>query len=700
MKLFTKSAFKIALECPWKLYYYNNPDAFDNANTTDEFLQSLAEGGFQVGELAKIYQGVDDDADLKDLKGYEAPLKETQRLMQRTNVYMAEAAFRFGNLFVRADILKKEGDKITIIEVKAKSWDSPDEDAFIRTKKKDNSVSVRSEILPYLYDVAFQKYVIANALKNDYPDKTFKVEARLMMADKRFAADIDGLNQMFKIVKNAQGNTEVEIAPDAKQKLAQSSQHILTPFDVNRVCDLIIEGETTEQPSIMNGRKFVPFIEEVSNFYNKNMPYPNKPVLNAKCFGCEFRSDDKSKDGHRRCWLHYVSGNDLDNRPMIDNLWGQYIKRGEWIKEGIFFFDQIPSCQNLLKPETGITHDGLDHCQRKWLQIGMQLDNKAILDRFTPWVSGHTYLDKDGLRSEMSRWKYPLHMIDFETTAVALPYYKGMKPYQQVAFQFSHHIINEDGTVVHAGQYLNEDVTEFPNFEFLRHLKGQLQNDQGTIFRYATHENSILLCIAQQLEDSNEPDKDELIAFVKSITHNTNEKYGESYKGDRDMVDLLEVVKRYFYYLDEMHGSNSIKQVLPAVLNASQYLKDKYSKPIYGKEIPSKNIPADAPIAWVRLEENYHVDSPYHQLPHVGELIGLNEEESKMLETLESTDNEMQVANGGAALTAYNKLMFCKDEAQGSLREGALRQALLRYCELDTMSMVFIYEYFKHEADT
>ena len=50
----------------------------------------------------------------------------------------------------------------------------------------------------------------------------------------------------------------------------------------------------------------------------------------------------------------------------------------------------------------------------------------------------------------------------------------------------------------------------------------------------------------------------------------------------------------------------------------------------------------------------------------------------------------MTVANGGAALTAYSKLMFCKDD----IWDDALREALLRYCELYTMAMVFIWEYF------
>lgn len=53
-KLFTKSAFKIALECPRKLYYYRNPEIYANADVEDEFLQALAEGGFQVGELATM----------------------------------------------------------------------------------------------------------------------------------------------------------------------------------------------------------------------------------------------------------------------------------------------------------------------------------------------------------------------------------------------------------------------------------------------------------------------------------------------------------------------------------------------------------------------------------------------------------------------------------------------------------------------
>ncbi len=43
----------MALDCITKLYYANNPEYADE-NMSDPFLESLAEGGFQVGELAKF----------------------------------------------------------------------------------------------------------------------------------------------------------------------------------------------------------------------------------------------------------------------------------------------------------------------------------------------------------------------------------------------------------------------------------------------------------------------------------------------------------------------------------------------------------------------------------------------------------------------------------------------------------------------
>ena len=173
MKLFTKSAFKQALPCPASLYYYYD-DHYANQNNEDDFLQSLADGGNQVGDLAKVYYDVKPVADLSDIKGYDDSVARTKELLKEPEINIAEAAFRWGDCFVRADIIEKKGNLIHLIEVKAKSWNS-DEGKFMQACKPDTT---DKGIREYLYDVAFQKYVIQNALGPNY-----EVKAALMMAD-------------------------------------------------------------------------------------------------------------------------------------------------------------------------------------------------------------------------------------------------------------------------------------------------------------------------------------------------------------------------------------------------------------------------------------------------------------------------------------------------------------------------------------
>ena len=50
------------------------------------------------------------------------------------------------------------------------------------------------------------------------------------------------------------------------------------------------------------------------------------------------------------------------------------------------------------------------------------------------------------LKGKLKRWEYPLHFIDFETTISALPFHKGMRPYEAVAFQWSCHTIKKPGS--------------------------------------------------------------------------------------------------------------------------------------------------------------------------------------------------------------------------------------------------------------
>ena len=679
---FTKSVFKIALSCPTKLYYARHPEWYANSNDENDFLAALAEGGFQVGELAKIYTQV--DVDLHEVTDYSKALAKTEELLKRDRVVIAEAAFGYENMFIRADIVRKTGNRIDLIEVKAKSF-NPETDSWMGKRANDKN-SINTTWREYLYDLAFQQYVVSLAMPN------YEVHSYLMLADKSRVADVDNLNQLFKIRKE-NGRTSIEVNPEVKQKLASSKVEILTAFDAEEVVQAIINGTSGEQAKYLDGKKFVDFVDEMCKAWTDDKRIATD--ISSRCLKCEFCNPTQAgmKDGRDECWLDKAKFEpSKSKKPLISELWSPS-KRDDMIKAKLYYLENLTE-EWVKREHNSKLEDGLSAPDRRWLQIAIATQNKELMAEYGEDLKGDVYLDCEGIKAyiEAHDIRPPYHMIDFETTAVALPYYKDMHPYEQVAFQFSHHIItpNADGTfsIEHAGQWLNNDVNAFPNFEFIRALKSQLEKDNGTIFRYSHHENNILNEIKRQLVVSNEADKEELIAFIDSITHE-----GKVRKGERDMIDLCDIVKKFYYCYSQMHGSNSIKQVLPAVLNSSSYLQNKYCQKIYGKDIPSQNIPADEPIAWISRMADGTTDNPYHLLPSVATYLGLTEEQAQKLEDSQSESvDDMTVANGGAALTAYSKLMFC----DGTM-DPALRKALLRYCELDTMAMVFIWEYFLHE---
>lgn len=684
MRLFTKSAFKQALFCPASLYYYYDREHYANQMNEDDFLQALADGGNQVGDLAKVYYDVHADADINVLD-YDKSQEITSRLFKRDEVNIAEAAFRWKNCFIRADIIEKKGNHIHLIEVKAKSWNE-NVDSFVGSRDKNR---VDGKILEYVYDVAFQKYIIQKAL-----GPGFTVKASLMMADKTVKAEADGINQYFRVVKDGDRATIVrEPGADA----LRDSTWVLKPFDVDELCDRIIAGTTSEQMDLM-GCKFTEFVDEMSRQY-VNHERHFCPV-SEHCFKCPFFSNEKTPgmlDGKRECWTEVAGFSNEDFfRPSVGELWcgdgGQSLKKKLMKAEKHFLADVSADDIRPKKPKES-DKKGLSALDRRLLQIGLTTGNEELLAPFKDNVHDGVYLDIPGLLAEMktaeNHWRYPYHMIDFETIAVALPFYKGMKPYEQVAFQFSHHIIHEDGRIEHVGQYINDKKHYFPNFEFIKRLKDVLDKDNGTIFRYADHENTILRAIRAQLVQSDESRKEELISFIDEITHSTGKEAdaGNEHVGKRDMVDLRKIVLQYYYHPD-MKGSNSIKVVLPAILNSSKAIQEKYSLPIYGTVIKSENF-TDSPKAWISFGPDGKVENPYKHLDTIASFLEVTPEELERFDTAQQLDES--IANGGAALAAYTKLQFSDAECT-----KALKEALLRYCELDTMSMVFIWEYF-HE---
>lgn len=653
----TKSRFKLAQECPTKLFYTRKRDVYPDKSKEDAFLQVLADGGLQVGELAKLYHS--GGVEIHEMDHAKA-LADTKALLQRDEAVLYEPAICFERLFIRVDVLVKRGNLVELIEVKAKSCDGRGAGEFLTKKGQPNS-----DWRTYLEDVAFQKYVLEHA----WPE--FDVTAFLMLADKSSSCPEDGLHQKFLLHTDDRGRRCVTVT--AQLTDAELAQQILCKVDVDEVAEGILqEGHYGSEA----GLPFASWVRELSDKYEQDARIPSE--IGSKCGECEFlaSAEEQAKglrSGREECWRARLGWTDEQfEKPTVLEL-ANFRKKDAFIAEGKVSLLDI-EMEDL--DFGGLRSDRISPAERRWLQVQAAQAEEPVGE-----------LRRDELRTEMRSWNFPLHFIDFETSAPAIPLHAGRHPYEALVFQFSHHVVHEDGLVEHRGQYLHEERGAWPNFEFVRALKHELDQDDGSIFRYAAHENSMLAAIHGQLHDSEEPDRQELIDFIESISQpsRSSRKWP---RPKRNMIDLCALVKDY-YFDPAMGGSISIKDVLPAVLNSSDWLKQRYAAPIYGQPmhdttdstldyIPSLNFQAQT---WVESDAQGKVRDPYELLPPI---FADRKDDS---EQHMSTDDALR--DGSAAMAAYTRMQFA--EMPLAERE-ALQQGLLRYCELDTLAMVMIYE--------
>lgn len=164
-------------------------------------------------------------------------------------------------------------------------------------------------------------------------------------------------------------------------------------------------------------------------------------------------------------------------------------------------------------------------------------------------LGGQSYFNADGAMqslSELGVQTPPLLFLDFETIQFAVPRWAGTRPYQQIPFQFSCHVIEPS---VRLSQIEHLDLSgDDPSLPFARALIASC-HQQGAILAYnAAFEKSRIRELAERfpvLESG-------LLAIVDRI------------------VDLLPVARQHFYHPD-MQGSWSIKAVLPAMVPELRY---------------------------------------------------------------------------------------------------------------------------------
>ena len=213
------------------------------------------------------------------------------------------------------------------------------------------------------------------------------------------------------------------------------------------------------------------------------------------------------------------------------------------------------------------------------------------------------YINKNNIKKVLDSFSYPIYFLDFESYQSAVPEYDYTKPYMQIPFQYSLHILDENNKLSHK-EFLSESGID-PRRKLAESLVNDIPKDACVIAYNMMFEKMIIRHLAYLYKDLEE--------HLMNIHDH--------------MKDLMIPFKNRDYYNKGMHGSFSIKYVLPAL------------------------FPDDESLNYKNLELIHKGDEASNSFIN---LINMSEEEQKKV-----------------------------------------RNALLKYCGLDTYAMVKIYEKLK-----
>jgi hypothetical protein len=151
------------------------------------------------------------------------------------------------------------------------------------------------------------------------------------------------------------------------------------------------------------------------------------------------------------------------------------------------------------------------------------------------------------LGKELEALKYPLYFMDFETVNPAIPRFKGMRPYQQIPFQWSVDVLDTPGAEPKHYEFLAPDTTD-PRLEFITSLCNMMGKTGSVVVYYQTFEEQRLT---------------ELAAWFPEFA-------GKIKKIQRRLWDLLPIMRKHVYH-PAFCGSYSLKDVLPALIPGMTY---------------------------------------------------------------------------------------------------------------------------------
>jgi len=266
----------------------------------------------------------------------------------------------------------------------------------------------------------------------------------------------------------------------------------------------------------------------------------------------------------------------IDNNDMAPVKLGSHCQKGK-VRECKYFdicWKDVPVENSIFdymynhhgfKDESGVKHDRWDlinegittmeQIPHSWLSR----DNNKIQRDVV--LTGNPYYNFEKLKDAIKLLKYPIYHLDFETFPCPLPRFSDEKAYTQSLFQYSLHIEREAGVCDkdkdHIG-FLSYDQADRRR-EMVVHMLDHIKDDDGSILVYNDSFEKGRIKEMMKLYPELAPDLQRIHDRVFDLMNIT--------KGSSKLFESLgydkKTAKGITFYHGDLHGSYSIKKVLP-----------------------------------------------------------------------------------------------------------------------------------------
>ncbi len=217
-----------------------------------------------------------------------------------------------------------------------------------------------------------------------------------------------------------------------------------------------------------------------------------------------------------------------------------------------------------------------------WIDRGIysldQIDNPEVLTgakkaQYEAYLLDKPVIDHVAIKEALGELVFPLHFFDYEGFVSAIPRFDGFGAYEQIPFQYSLHIMQEDGSMEH-----KEFLITNPEGDLTRPLVERMKQDidpSGTVIAwYSSYEKQRNTKLAELHPDHAD--------FLEGI--------------NEDMFDLMTIFSKNYYVDPAFKGSASIKKVLPVIVPELTYKNLNISKGDQASERWERMISADTPL--------------------------------------------------------------------------------------------------------